>query len=392
MTRLTIVGGVYRERCIWPSWNQVYGSAGRAAQAAVGHVKDIALRTYKSTNADLYGSFAKLDGIDFVAEEPGPNIGFQYVHSLSSPIISPSPAIITQCKPLTVKDRAVLRFGMLEGQACVDAEVCVYDPQSAFNAANFADNGSKAKRVAIVGNRKEIVAMVGGGDDYEAAARTLLRDSVEVVVVKAGVGGAAVIQRSGTKIVPAFLTEHVFTVGSGDVFASLFATQWACNGVDPVEAAKFASRGVADYVQSMSLPVAAKPSPLPEAIAKPGRVYLAGPFFNIAQRWLIDEARRCLQELGLIVFSPIHDGGGGDAEKVAPADLFALEKCDLVFALLDGMDSGTLFEVGWARAKEKPVYALAQSVSTEDLKMINGSGCRVFDDFVTALHQAAWRV
>jgi nucleoside 2-deoxyribosyltransferase len=122
-------------------------------------------------------------------------------------------------------------------------------------------------------------------------------------------------------------------------------------------------------------------------------VYLAGPFFNIGQRWLVDEARRCLLELGMRVFSPIHDGGGGPAEKVGPADLEALDQCDLVFALLDGLDSGTLFEVGWARAREKPkpVYALAPSVSEEDLKMVAGSECRVFEDFVTALHHAAWR-
>jgi hypothetical protein len=34
---------------------------------------------------------------------------------------------------------------------------------------------------------------------------------------------------------------------------------------------------------------------------------------------------------------------------------------------------------------------LAQTVSEEDLKMVAGSGCKVFDDFVTALHHAAWR-
>jgi nucleoside 2-deoxyribosyltransferase len=83
--------------------------------------------------------------------------------------------------------------------------------------------------------------------------------------------------------------------------------------------------------------------------------------------------------------------GAGPASQVAPADLAALEACDAVFAILDGTDSGTLFEVGYARARNKPVYALAQTVSEEDLKMVRGSGCHVFDDFVTALHHTAWR-
>jgi nucleoside 2-deoxyribosyltransferase len=91
------------------------------------------------------------------------------------------------------------------------------------------------------------------------------------------------------------------------------------------------------------------------------------------------------------VFSPVHEIGHGSASVVAPADLAALDECDVVFAILDGLDSGTLFEIGYARALNKPVYALAQSISEEDLKMVVGSGCRVFEDFVTALHCVAWR-
>ena len=67
-----------------------------------------------------------------------------------------------------------------------------------------------------------------------------------------------------------------------------------------------------------------------------------------------------------------------------------MKECDRVLAILDGIDSGTLFEVGYARARGVPVYALAQAVAPEDLKMVKGSGCRVFDDFVTAIHHAAW--
>lgn len=152
---------------------------------------------------------------------------------------------------------------------------------------------------------------------------------------------------------------------------------------------------VAAYVETMALPSPAidalrrRSAPLPPVA---GRAYLASPFFTLGQRWLVDEARRALSELGLQVFSPVHDVGSGPAELVAPLDLAALDQCDLVFAILDGLDSGTLYEVGYARALNKPVYALAQTVSPEDLKMVEGSGCRVYDDFVTALHHAAWRL
>lgn len=387
---LSIVGGVYHELCIWPDWNQVYGSAGRAAIAAVGHVEGITLTTYNHCNTKLFAELADLEGVSVVTPADGPEVSFRYVHSLSAPEIRPAPATLPACPSLRVEAPAVLRFGMLEGDAIVAADRCVYDPQSAFQPQHFGENGSSAKHLAIVGNRREVIAMAGGGTDWETAARSLL-GTAEVVVVKLGVGGARVFQRSGYRHIPAYQTGQVFSVGSGDVFASIFACEWASHGRDPIAAALAASRAVAEYVDTMSLPIPKNLGELPEAIAVIGRVYLAGPFFNIGQRWLVDEARRALKELGLKVFSPIHDGGGGPGEKVGPADIEALKECDLVFALLDGMDSGTLFETGWARAAAKPVYALAQSASEEDLKMIIGSECRVFQDFVTALHHAAWR-
>jgi nucleoside 2-deoxyribosyltransferase len=120
-------------------------------------------------------------------------------------------------------------------------------------------------------------------------------------------------------------------------------------------------------------------------------VYLAGPFFSMGQRWVIDEALHALQDFRVPVFSPVHEVGPGPAEIVGPADLKGLAGCDSVLAIVDGLDAGTIFEIGYARAQGKPVYALAQTVASEDLKMLQGSGCRVFDDFVTAVHHAVWR-
>ena len=185
-------------------------------------------------------------------------------------------------------------------------------------------------------------------------------------------------------------------MGSGDVFAAHVAARWAVHGDDPVQAADIASRAVAEYAETMALPTPSVSSllatPRPPVKVQKGKVYLASPFFTLSQRWLVDEARHALQEFGLDVFSPVHDVGRGPAQTVAPADLEALDACDCVFAIVDGLDSGTLFEVGYARALKKPVYALAQAVSDEDLKMVVGANCKLFDDFVTALHHTAWRL
>ncbi len=37
MTVIDVVGGVYGERCAFPTWEQIFGSAGRAAAALSGH-------------------------------------------------------------------------------------------------------------------------------------------------------------------------------------------------------------------------------------------------------------------------------------------------------------------------------------------------------------------
>ena len=395
MNTLTVAGGLYHERCIWPEWNRVLGSGGRAATTVVGHIDAITLRTYASPTAvDEFRPQAKIDNLDFRPETVDQFIAFEYVHSLSRPVITPSPSRIARYGPIDAAAEVVLRFGMLEGTARVEADRCVYDPQSAFAPQPFKKNGSQAGKLAIVGNRREICEL-GGDDSPSDAGARLVEEGADVVVVKSGAAGAQVITAIVTTHVPPYRSDAVWTLGSGDVFAAMFAVRWAVHGDSPVDAARLASTAVSAYAENRELPVPSTEALLRrEAVATKaisGEVYLASPFFNVSQRWLVDEVRRSLADLGLKVFSPLHEIGPGPADEVAPADIAALKKCDIVFAVLDGLDSGTVFEVGFTRALEKPVYALAQNVSTEDLKMIEGSGCRVYHDLVTALHHAVWR-
>ena len=394
MSELTVAGGLYRERCIWPEWNRVLGSGGRAAVAVVGHVDAISFCTYASPTAvEEFRPQAEIDDLEFIPQEVDQFISFEYVHSLSTPVITPFPPRVTRYGPIDARAEVVLRFGMLEGSARVEAERCVYDPQSAFAPEPFLKNGSHAGKLAIVGNRREICEL-GRNDSPSDAGARLLEEGAEVVVVKAGAEGAQVITAIGTTSVPPYRSDAVWTVGSGDVFAVMFAARWGVHGDNPIDRARLASAAVSAYANSRELRAPSAEALRREAIATrvvSGEVYLASPFFTLSQRWLVDEVRQGLVDLGLEVFSPLHEIGPGPAGEVAPADIAALKKCDVVFAVLDGLDSGTVFEVGYARALEKPVYALAQNVSTEDLKMIEGSGCRVYHDLVTALHHAAWR-
>ena len=395
-SEITVVGGVYREQCIWPEWDQIFGSGGRAAAALVSHVEKVTLHTYAHPDVETtFRKTAALYGFRLATTVVRAGISFEYVHCMSTPVIRPALSRIHVYEPIEVSADTVLRFGMLEGSGRVNAKWCVYDPQSAFHPEPFWDNGSEAEHLAIVANRSEIIAM-GGDPNPRMAAGRLLDRGAEVVVVKSGPAGAYVYTAGGAELhIPAYRSDMVWSIGSGDMFAAIFAAQWAVNRTSPDAAAELASRAVSQYAETMGLP-AATVQALSEAHRTPaatvsGKVYLASPFFNLGQRWLVDEARRCLSDLGLEVFSPVHDVGPGAAHEVGPKDIEALNSCDRVFAILDGLDAGTIFEVGYARAKKIPVYALAQAVNGEDLKMVVGSDCSVFFDFVTALHYVAWK-
>jgi hypothetical protein len=194
--------------------------------------------------------------------------------------------------------------------------------------------------------------------------------------------------------VPAYQSDTVFKIGSGDVFSAAFTQFWAVEGRPPAQAADLASRATSRYVNTRSLPIdsAAEIEAADATALRPGngRIYIAAPFFNLAERWIVEEVRTQLRTMGVPVFSPLHDVGEGPGELVAPLDLAGLDDCQAVLAILNGSDAGTVFEVGYAIARDIPVVALAQNMRPEDLKMPTGSGCRIVNDVVSAIYHAIW--
>jgi hypothetical protein len=224
------------------------------------------------------------------------------------------------------------------------------------------------------------------------------------VVLKDGVRGCVVAQPGRQlELVKTYPTRNVFKIGSGDVFSANFAHAWMIEGADPIEAAKAASLATAHYVSRQYLPTPAGLKeqdhdkfllPSLETLGNKGSgkfdVYLAGPFFNLPQRWLIEEALKHLRDMRLQVFSPLHHIGVGPADVVAPADIEGLVESNLVLACLDGLDSGTIFEIGYGRALVKPVLYYTTNATEESLKMMDGTGCVGFSDFASALYAAGW--
>src|SRR5581483_10436347 len=395
---LKIVGGVYQEICNEPSWQQLFGSGGRAAAALgelSGHNK-ISLTTYIAyKDQATLEALAATYGFEVDPKSIDGTVSFHYQHGLSEPHIRPAVQLIPKSEPLVVDSPNVLRFGLIEGDAIVQGDNVVYDPQSSYNPRPFHENGSSAGKLAIVANFPECVALAknkyAGTEIDELGKAVLAEEGAEIVVIKRGSLGATVVTAGGIKTVPAYRTQRVWPIGSGDVFAAVFAYHWAIEEADPVDAARIASLSTAYYCENMSLPI---PQDISETfsakplIAKPdkfplsnNRLYLAGPFFTMAERWMIEQCRKQLLKQGFNVFSPFHDVGIGEASVVVPTDIESITKSDLVFAVLDGLDSGTLFEIGYAKAINKPVVAFVQNETHESLKMLEGTHCEIVDDF-----------
>ncbi len=404
---ITVVGGAYCEVCAYPS-RQVYrGSGGRAAAILSSLGATITLTT--ALGPQLRTEFESIAAnLSYTLDaEPRPeDISFRYRHPLGRPTLYPTaPQKLTWAKP--VQTELALVFGMIEGRPPVHARRAVYDPQNGANAQHFISDGSTAEELALVVSFSEGAALTAESDPEVIANKLLALPNVSAVVIKCGPQGALVKTPQEHGWIRAFPTKRVYKIGSGDVFSAAFAFGWLLKGQGALSAAWFASRAAAEYVESAldkfdSTQIAtiqaesvaksikfgkAGPRSIPDS-----QIYLAGPYFNTAQQWLIDEVRDALIDMGLKVFSPFHEIGFGPAEEVAPADLYALEQCGIVLALLDGLDAGTIFEVGYACAKNIPVVAIAEFVDANSLTMVIGSGCEISNDLTTGIYTTCWHL
>jgi nucleoside 2-deoxyribosyltransferase len=343
-------------------------------------------------------SRAVLESFAFHPSEITRTPSFEYDHGLGVPRIENVEAAAPH---LAVKDELVVRFGMLEGDAIVHGDRVVYDPQNAKSPQPYRQNGSTARELAVVLNRSEAELLTGlhSASVAELARAVLNKESASVVVIKQGAMGAYVDDGALSKSIPAYRSSHVWKIGSGDCFAAHFAASWLVNRQTAADSAELASKATAFYCDTRGMPTvedlaAWAPKPIVPSQRfidgyKP-LVYLAGPFFTLADLWMVNEARSSLIATGLRVFSPYHDVGYGSADDVVVKDLDAIESCDLLLAIADGMDPGTIYEAGYARAKKKPVVVYSESEPEEAKKMMQGSECEMCDDFVTAIYQTLW--
>jgi hypothetical protein len=315
-------------------------------------------------------------------------VAFSYDTPLSSPAIS---GLDSQSESLFVDHEAVLVFGMLENKPKVKANRLVLDPQKPRDLGKLDLDGVSANHLAIVANAIETRAITDEEDPKDGAKSLLNSSNAEVVITKLAARGALVTTKNDQKVIPPWPTKIVWPIGSGDVFAAGFAWAWAQQQMTPDEAARVGSYAASRWCSTNSFDLNASDFEPPNAdwSMKHGRVYLAGPFFDIAQRWLVELVRENLVALGGNVFSPLHDVGVG-SDEVAEKDLAGLEQCTAILALLDSNDSGTIFEAGWGAKSELPIVFYSEDAERADLKMLRGAGAISCEDISSAVYRAIW--
>lgn len=97
----------------------------------------------------------------------------------------------------------------------------------------------------------------------------------------------------------------------------------------------------------------------------PGRhIYLAAPFFKDEQREVCDYIERFNGMHDIIIYSPRLDGGVLSPE--SPVDEISatyrencvqIENAQFVLAVVDDFDPGTIWEMGYAEARGKPILS-----------------------------------
>jgi len=92
------------------------------------------------------------------------------------------------------------------------------------------------------------------------------------------------------------------------------------------------------------------------------KFYLAAPFFTADQQYVLDQIEEKAATLGLQVFSPRKEclcpPNAPMEQRVQAFEMNCkgILEADFVLARIDDFDPGTVWEIGFAYAKERPVY------------------------------------
>ena len=321
---------------------------------------------------------------------------------MSAPNIHTLNNLIEVQEQMYVEEEIVICYGMMESlNPIINANYLIFDPQSEKKPSLIFDNGSTFNHLAIIMNVEEAKKFTNKvNTDLIVKDFFEKTDRLEVLILKDGPFGAYLFYNNMFYHIDAYETENVFKIGSGDVFVAVFGYLWAKEKLEPIEAAQKASLATAMYCNNQLLQINRQDLDDLDLLKKikidktkfDKKIYLAGPFFTMADRWLIEEAKFQLEKFGANVFSPLHDVGFGKSDVVAKEDLKGVDESDILYAVLNDYDPGTIFEVGYAISKGIPVVIFIENKTPINMTMFEGSGCIIESDFSTSIYKVIWEV
>ncbi|RUW72274.1 MAG: hypothetical protein E5V66_16925 [Mesorhizobium sp.] len=260
---MIIAGSTYLERCQYPKWERLFGSGMRAAIAASGLWHETVLHSYVPSvwRNDAEATLSSFGIVGNLAPTKHELI-FEYLDTLQKSFIPDALDADQQEAPLQVKGDVVLRFGFMEGSAKVEGRTVVYDPQNSYEP--YHENGSTAERLAMIVSTEELLGFGGfergampTPEKLTQAADNIFdsKPSPQVLLCRDRLGGIQVFFGGPPISIPSYNAESYFRIGVGDVLAAAFAHAWGERGLEPVEAADFAARSIAHFIEDARLPL-----------------------------------------------------------------------------------------------------------------------------------------
>ncbi|MCU4157454.1 nucleoside 2-deoxyribosyltransferase [Carboxylicivirga sp. A043] len=399
MNKLSIVGGTYKEYSIEPPHDEIYGSGLRAVQLILE--SSTAKVSYKTvgnkTVQNLLENYKNVyPNISYEIIETNHLVEFKYGFLLENPDIHP-PVDSFKTKPtINLSEDNYIIFGMLDAEVSGKANKVVYDPQNTYNPTKFSSKCS-AKQVIYIVNRAEAKAISEENNIKSILDFFFDKENVYALIIKDGPFGVELYKdKKLVKTAPVFKTKNVFKIGSGDIFTTTFAYHWFVKELNIETCLYKASLTTAHYCNSASVcnlfndKEELIPLFINQTVLSNKTIYLAGPIFTLSDLLLIDKIRDVFLNMNINVFSPYHDVGIGNNKEIATEDLEGIEKADIIFAIVDGLDSGTLIELGYAMAKGKKIIGYNKTESNDSLLMLKAGDYTSFEDLTSAIYNTIW--
>lgn len=394
---ISVIGGTYREIDYDYVSMEIFGSGFRCCKFLLENKIKVnyytsgndEVRDYLKENKKVYNDF------DFKLVENKELITFKYSFALDHPNIFPNILNLKKTETIQIKDENIICYGMLETEYSVNGKKVVYDPQTAISPKSFKGIGTAEQLVYIV-NLSEAKSISSQEETIKIKDYFFEEEKVTALIIKNGPFGAKLYYDNKVFTIPSYITDNVNKIGSGDIFTSSFGYYWMERKLPFEDCAINASKSTAlfcdkkVYIDLQHFDYNFIKFKCPSIENK--QVYLASPFFSIAELILIDKIRNAFLEFGVKVFSPFHDIGLGDDEAIAEKDLEGIKKSDIIFCVFDNLDSGTLVESGFSIALDKKIIGYHRTCKETDLLMLKPGKIKLFKNLTSAIYHTIWNL